>query len=322
MKTICIKYTRFLLPLLFLFAAIGCENQPTEVSDYTPEPMLHAYLSTGELFSEIKLEWVDKNIGGVYSPEANGITGAEILIYPLRDDYGTVIDSAGKVVRYTDKAGRAGAYVTNSTQLVQPLTCYRLIAKKTGVLELSAETMTPDTFDLRFSDPALQAVTDVRPADSLHLPIQYPRYNRELNLIDISWSDAWRNVNYNSRPRGGYLFGQMCLVAPDSLIPLDPDWDPTDPNDALTEEQRNERAGMMFVTDYQRSLSLFWGFFTFSGPHRLDAMAVSYEYYRYLFSTWNSDGTERPESNVHGGLGCFGAYTRHYVFLEMVRVTR
>ena len=313
-----------LLMTMSLF--IGCEltdNNPTEFSDYDPEPFLSAFVEGGVSFAEgstIYLEMTAKDLDSRYDPEDYAVNNANIVIYPVADENGTAIDSAGLAVYYTENPDTAGKYNTTSQDICQHLWLYRIEAVKSGEVDVWAETTIPDSFTVRCSDTTLDALMDSIPADPYNMPDSpWPTFTRSSPMFTFTWSDAYREVDYNDTPEGGYLLFAETLVDTADLEPLDPDWDPSE--DEL-EAQEMWRAGWMPAPDYQNAQPFFWIFTNFVGPQRVKVIAGSYSYYRYMFSSMymGPQSVTRPEFNVHGGLGCFGATVTHAIYFKMAKV--
>ncbi len=312
-------------------ALTGCENEPTEMEDYQPEPMLHAYITTGQPFnsSKVWLEWIANDIETFYDPVDNGIIGADVVIYPVRDDLtGTDLDSSGRAVYYNGDPGYAGRYLTAGTDTVQANWRYRIVVTKSDEVDIWAETTAPDTFTLRVPNyvSSIELVIDVEPvidpATGLPDTSRIPTLTRNDPSIRIKWSDAFTDVGYYDESKGGYFGTITALTDTADLEPLDPGWDPDDPDDALDPEDMM-RAGFTFTPDYQNEMDLVWLFFNWAGPQRLEWEAASKEYYRYVLTSIMFQGgadVPRLESNVNGGLGCFGATYRHFFYINLVRV--
>jgi hypothetical protein len=150
----------------------------------------------------------------------------------------------------------------------------------------------------------LQDTTNVADGDTL---------NRTMNTMVWSWSDV--------DSIGGFQGLIVAQTPRDELIPLDPEWDPTDPDDELEESDR-ERAGWTFMRYDQRQITIAWIFFEWEGPQKVQFSALSSAYYDYLFSSMQAEfGTiERPDYNINGGLGIFGAYSERHINIYMEKV--
>ncbi|MDP8208127.1 MAG: hypothetical protein P9L92_15790 [Candidatus Electryonea clarkiae] len=321
--------------LLFLFisiALIGCDSTPTEVDDYDPEPVLHAFITVDQPFGEIWLEKIHKNIENYYDPRNGGITGAEIVIFPKIDytsDPPETFDTLGTglAVYYEYDRNYAGRYIPMGANTVKRNTLYRIEVKKPGDVDIWAETTTPDTFILTVVNETdddryemLNTIMDVVPDDPQALPDSFPTFSRNDESIKTTWTPAWGNVNYGGESQGGYLFTILALTDTSELVPLDPDWDPDDPEDAIEPGDKG-RSTIGWAPDYINYYDIFWLLFEWSGPQRIDVIAGSFEYSRYVFTTYQTNPTtgdiSRPESYVHGGLGCFGATAIHSFYLNM-----
>ncbi len=316
-----IRYV-FPLPVLLLglvFTMAGCDDTPTEVEEYQHEPVLHSYLITGEPFEEVWLEWIAKDIESLYIPEDNGISGVEMVVYPVLDATGTNVDSAGMAVYYEEDANHKGHYLASETDTVRAGWRYRIEVKKEDEVEIQAETTAPDTFALSTTYSAINSTLDTEPADINNMPDSLT-FTREMPFLQITWSDAFNDVSYASEAKGGYIFILTALADTANLEQLDPDWDPVEdpiePDDMWL-------SLYTFAPDYQNSMDIIWIFFNWAGPYRVETQAVSCEYYRYMFTQFanpTAGNVPRPESNVNGGLGCFGALSSHFFHLNMEKV--
>ncbi len=308
-----------------LLLITGCEltdNNPTEFADYQPEGYLSAFIEGGESFaagSTVYLEMTAKDLDSYYDPRDYAVHDAEIVIFPVTNATGAAVDSSGLAVYYRENPDTAGKYETSSTLVCEHRWTYRIEARKTDEVNLWATTTVPDTFTVRADQPQVDTLMDSIPADPMNLPDSpWPTFTRNSPLLNFYWSDAFVNVNYADRPEGGYLLFAETLVDTADLVPLDPDWEPGDG----IEPEAMWRAGWIPAPDYQNAQPFFWLFTDFEGPHRVKVMAGSYSFYRYMFSSLPmGPQTEiRPEFNVHGGLGCFGATVTHEVYFRMERV--
>lgn len=317
-----------ILGSVLIFSLVGCDSEPTEVEDYQQEPVIYAYLSTGESFDVVHLEWVAKNIEAFYDPMDYVIEDANVRIFTTKDvttgdsllpgdpDYQEVQYAFNPTLGYYEPS------TIDGLDEVRTLTRYRIEAIKGDEVNLWAETTTPDTFtamvttnspDPRYAQLTQQLITGFQPPNPEELPNGLPLFNRAMDFIHLEWSNAWPGGA--STPSGNVL-NIVTLVDTTDLQRLDPDWDPTDPDDEIEPEEM-WRANYTIAPSYQNALDIVWIFFGWVGPHRLDILASSYEYYRYRFTLIN--GVPFPESYVHGGLGCFGAYTQKSMYLNMVK---
>ncbi len=329
-----IKAALFILVMGLMVTIVGCDSEPTEVEDYDPEPVLFAYIETTKPFQMITLEWVNKDIGSVYIPYETGITGADVKIFPIADTNG-VFDST-QMEHYTmtfthgptNGAEGRGHYYPDLTgteiDTVRPTWTYRIEVTKGDEVDMWAETTVPDTFTVVCSNhQQLNDFWNIEPDDPQELPDSFMTFNREMDPFNFEWSLPWYNVDYGGDPVGGYVFNIVALTDTSELERLDPDWDPNDPDDAI-EEDEMWRAGIGWSPDYFDYFNVLWIFFDWAGPHRLDIMACSVEYSRYVLSHFIGNPTSgevtRPEKYMNGGLGCFGAITKHSVYIQMERV--
>jgi hypothetical protein len=217
---------------------------------------------------------------------------------------------------------------------VQPFWTYRIEVRLPGTAlgdapDLWAQDTAPDTFSIQISnpDPDYQAYNqfwNVEPDDPLELD-GYPTFDRDDEIMELEWSDSWTaDGNPNAmplvNPKGGLLLGIWALNPWDELEFLDEDFFD---EDELTPEDF-DKGGWTIAPDYQNSMLLYWIFVTFEGPHRMDAIAVSHGYYRYMFTRISqfASGGDVPsyEYNINGGLGCFGFWTANSMYLNMERV--
>ncbi len=280
----------------------GCDTEPTEVADYQPQPVLSAFLNTGEPMDSLRLEWVGE-FTAYYTPEAYGIVGADIRIFPVLDDQGdAVADTSGLAVYFEDDPDTAGVYRAVNPDGREPLASWRYrieVKKPSDGVDVWAETTMPGPFQLFTAPPGL--LTDTL------------AFTRDDPTITVMWSLP--------ATFGGYVFNIVTLVPREQLVPLDPDWDPNDPNDELEESEKG-RLAWTFGRDDQRLMNIPWLFFRWQGLHRLDVLAASTEYFDYAVSILNRVGdisSYQIKSNVHGGIGIFGGVYRKSIYLVMER---
>jgi hypothetical protein len=271
-----------------LTLAAGCADQPTEVEDYEREPVLSAFLTNGEPVDQIYLERVAP-LRAYYEPEDHGITGADIAIFPV---------DGGDTLLLQDDPAAAGHYIPPPGAAWRPagMTRYRVEAhNESEEVDVWAETVVPDSF-------SLEVLPDTAVGDTLT--------RLEPNLV-LRWTDA--------DSAGGFILNVTCLAPEDSLVPLDPDFDPEEDE---VDEDYPPRSQMEFMRYDQREATLPWYLFQYEGPHRVDLLAVSAVYYEYvttLFRVGQGQGADIP-SNVNGGLGIFAGTSRRSfdVYLERV----
>ncbi|MBS1261708.1 MAG: hypothetical protein MAG453_01038 [Calditrichaeota bacterium] len=288
------------LGLLLAFA--GCENNPSEVEDYVPEPMLTAFIENGAPVDTIYLEWAGR-FGDYYDRSELGVKDAGLVMFPVRDGGGEPVDTSADsslVLRFHPDPAEpnSGVYLPDRDDyLPRGKWTYRIEATQQDQgVDLWAETTVPDTFSYYAafkSDPFTPVAID-----SITL-------TREADEIFVNWSE--------SATARGFILGIIAETPRDELIPLDPEWDPNDPDDELEDEEK-DRHGWTFARYDQRSMTVAWIFFQWAGWNRLYINAASESYYMYMFSVimrGDPNFTENPLFNVHGGLGVFGAYARH-----------
>jgi len=140
-----------------------------------------------------------------------------------------------------------------------------------------------------------------------------------LTRADPNLYFIWRTVE----GAGGYKGFAKCLEPRDStIVPLDPDWDPDDPDDKI-EDKDIERAGWTPMRHDQTMTTLPWIIFNWQGRYQVSMLAVSTEYYEYLFSLQRvmQGMINKPKYNVTGdGFGVFGAYSRWDINIYMEKV--
>ena len=283
--------------LLIFFA--GCDNTPTEVNDYEPQPQLTAFIANGVAVGEIEL----KHVGGFtdyYDPIALGITGARIKMFPVLDADGTPSDTSGRVCYFADNPDHRGGYLPTGTYLPEGKVTYRIEAKKASdKVDLWAQTAVPDTFQL------------ITYQNKQEVDANGDTLTREDPELYFEWT--------SSENCGGYQLGILAETEDRSqLLPLDPAYDPNNPDDVKAYEDV-PRYGYTIAPYYQNGITLAWVYMTWAGPTRVDCAACSKEYFDYIFSQLTNPAAN-PLMNVHGGIGIFGATSRHSVEIYMKRI--
>lgn len=298
--------------MMTVFFFTGCEENPTESEDFDPVPTLYSFIETGAPVDTVNLLWTG-TYGAYYDPANLGIEDAYIVMYPVLDENGdslNSIDNPDFQVLYFDGApGREnyGEYVPTTADY-RPVGrwTYRLEArKKSEGVDLWAETCAPDTFNF-FAAARSNPFTPVA--------IDGDTLTREDDEIFINWTE--------SAEAQGFVLGIIAETPRDHLIPLDPDWDPNDPDDEL-EPADLQRHNWTIARYDQRSMTIGWIFFQWSGWNRLYISAASPDYFDYMYTLLqeqNPSWKNNPTYNVRGGLGVFGAtYTHEFnIFLERV----
>ncbi|MBU1882137.1 DUF4249 family protein [bacterium] len=272
----------------------GCSDQPTEVEDYNPEPILTAFLYGGEDIEPVTLEWA----GGIYAyyqPGNNAISGADVKIWEIGPD--PVQDTL-----YFEFNDNLKKYLpTNEAEwgVPQYLKSYRIEAHKASEnIHMWAETVIPDTFTTIIT-PEPVGFDSVAILDTL---------NRNMAPIELHWSQ--------SALAAGYVQTIVCLDT--TYQPLDPDWDPIEdeiPEDSSRYSFDLAMAGQDFTT-------LAWINFWYEGWHEIQNQAVDPYYWEYFFSVfrlWMGQVNDL-EYHMNGGLGVFAGITRdrYMVYIEKV----
>ncbi|MFH1862772.1 MAG: DUF4249 family protein [bacterium] len=284
-------FLEFSVALCFALLTIltGCDTEPTAIEDYTPEPILTAFLYAQEPVGEVYLERVGSYYA-YYDPLNHGISDAEILLIQL-DGAGS-----GDTLHFAESShpDSNGVYRPVQVHLAQPLAHYRIEAYKPAEnLHLWAETVVPDTFALQVNYPIM--------ADTLRDTLDRTEENIYLQwtLVDSS---------------GGYITNVTCLD--DSFIPLDPDFNPDE--DEIPEDSSRWFFDITFEGYTEKSVA--WILFQYEGWHRVELQAANEAYFAYFFSwlymqQWQMTSLEY---NVQGGLGIFGGLARRgfYVYVE------
>jgi hypothetical protein len=266
----------------------GCGDQPTEVEDYEREPVLSAFLTNGQPVDQVYLERVAP-LDAYYDPEDHGITGAELVVFPV---------GGGDTLLLENDPDVPGHYLAPAGADWRPAGTarYRLEAyKENDEVNVWAETVVPDTFSIEVLPAAAVGDTVTR---------------LDPNFV-LRWTDA--------DSAGGFILNVICLTPEDSLVPLDPDFDPEEDE---VDEDYPPRSQMEFMRYDQREATLPWYLFQYEGPHRVDLLAVSALYYEYvttLFRVGQGQGADIP-SNVSGGLGIFAGTTSRSFEVYVKRV--
>ena len=260
----------------------GCENQPTEVEDYVPDTVLSAFIYCGEPVNEIYLERVG-SFQRYYDPADYGITGADMILIDME---------RADTLRLMDDPDEPGRYMTPNTEwLPRPTVTYRLEASF-GDEFIWAETVVPGDY-----------ILNVLPE-----PVNGDTLTREDDNLIFTWT--------GSDSTGGYAMNIISLAPRDSLVPLDPDWDPEE--DEIEDEDKYQ-SGVWTMRDDQRVQTLPWIAFGWEGPYRIDFMAVPQIYYDYIFAGFRAEQNIAVDipTNVHGGIGIFAGLNRRSFSLYM-----
>ena len=337
-----------ILGLFFLLLIMGCDNQPTEFDDYEKEAVLHAFVVVDHHFEPVHLEWVQKNIFTYYTTYDNAIRGddVEVKIFPL-----SVTHEDGTVEEYTEAdqldltvdfewSEQDSAYAPiaeDADMIVQPMTTYRIEAtvgpEGDREVDIWAETTTPRSFNLWVENTddgeRYQAIDDqiqTNPVEGEFTDEQLetiPVFDRDDPVISIAWTNAWDVNPDRSQLGSGMIFTGRMMEPWETVLRLDPDWDPNDHDeDEEIDPEEETRSGWTIAPDYQNSFDIIWFFFDYTGPHRLEAQAASFDYYRYMFTNLPGSPVSPipPESNINGGLGVFGGLSKRYFYFALERV--
>lgn len=281
-----------LIPLamgvVLLFALIGCESQPTEVEDYTNEPILTAFLYNGEPVDTVYFERVAP-VYGYYDPAEYGIPGADIIICPVADPL--------TEFRFTDPDSD-GVYTPDGNVLVpESGVQYSIEARKDDEgLFLWAETIVPDTFSLAMTPEPIDTIDNYPILDTLT--------RNDPNIV-LDWTD--------SGTYAGYVLNVIC--EDDSFIPLDPDYEPDDDEDS-------SRVAFDVVLEGTNTKTIPWIYFEWAGWHRIELLAVDEAYFDYFISVFRLQFGQVTslDYNVQGGLGIFAGVSKRdfKVYMEPI----
>lgn len=301
MKHITI-YSILLILISILFMP-GCENQPTEAEDYDPEPIVQAFLFNGEPVEEVFVERIAP-LFEYYDPKDHGITGAVVRIFEV---------NGNDTLYFVDDPDYPGRYTPAPGDSLVPV----------GMMLYRIEVTTPAPHN-----EFIYAETRVPGDIEAHGPVQIFMINDDFSFTQVNDGDTLNrnmpNLNWiwsDVDSVGGFQGMLINLEPRDSLIPLDPDWDPNDPDQEIEDEDRG-RFGYDIYRKDQRSVRLYWIAFEWVGWHRVELLAISQSYYDYIFSMFRvQQGViERADTNINGGLGIFGAVSRHSLKIYMEKV--
>lgn len=275
-----------------LFYFSGCENNPTELEDYEPEPVLEAYLYNGEPVGTIKLTRVSP-LYSYFDPSAAGISGADVILYP--------VSVPGDTVHFTNST-TDGIYTPIENVMVQGKVVYRIEVSTPDNEFLYAETTVPDTFTLVVNQTEIYRPN--APIDTLGT------FTREMPPLFFMW-----NTPDSS---GGYLGTSVCQTPIDSLIGLDPEWEPEDTVDI----PEPSRTSLDMFMSYQNFQEIAWLNFQWVGWHKYTFMAVDKEYFDAVFSYFRAQQgvMVEPLTNIVGGRGIFSGVCKVDFMLYMEKV--
>lgn len=291
----------FLLVAISMSLSAGCDNTPTEVEDYNPEPVLSAFLCNGEPVTEVFLERVAPLLD-YYEFENNGITGALITI-----------SGAGDTLHFIDDEHMRGRYIPAPGESLIPL----------GLVTYRIEVVTPAPHN-----EYIWAETLVPGQIEEHGPVQINLEDEMGNVYQVQEGDTlnrmmpnmiwhWSDVD----SAAGFQGIALSLADRDSLISLDPGWDPDDPDDEL-EDYQKQRVNYQVMRFDQRSVKIIWLAFHWEGPYRVELLAISQSYWDYLFSMMRVDQglINNVPTNINGGTGIFAAISKFSMNIYMEKV--
>jgi len=292
------------------FGLVGCDDTPTEVDNYQRQPVLSAFLINGQPFEEA---WLERGAGmnDVYDMANAGIDDATMMISNLAGDtlLNLIPDPSSKG-RYIPADGEEFIPQSRQTYKIEAWTTapQNEYLWATALVPGMVEEHGPMQVFLVSDD--LMDTTIVADGDTL---------NRTMNTMVWSW--------YDIDLVGGFQGIIIAQTPREDLIPLNPDWEP--PVDPLNEDdddyigpEDRQRAGWTFMRHDQRQITLAWIFFRWEGPQKVQFNALSGAYYDYVFSEMQAEfgAIERPEFNINGGLGIFGAYSEQSINIYMEKV--
>lgn len=297
--------TALLIPLTM--GLTGCDDDPSELEDYNPDPVLTAFLKNGQPVDSVMVEWVG-SFHATYDPAQLGINDADVVLYPVLDPNGSAADSSGRAL-YFHHVGPGGKYVPNDANFIpEPLVRYAMRVTSPDA-EMYAETTMPDTFTTDVSQAGkpltIDPVTNQLIDSNGYTLSTMTRSEEELFF---RWSE--------SEGSGGYLLGIHATGDPDTIRPLDAEYDSTDA-DQVEFWEMMPKFVYTPAPDYQNAITLAWIYLNWTGPTDVLIQACSDDYYLYMFTSLTFQGADNIYSNVQGGYGIFGALTQQTVHIEM-----
>ncbi|MFH0883481.1 MAG: DUF4249 family protein [bacterium] len=296
------------LLLAAMLVTAGCDDNPLELENYDPEPVLTAFIHNGEAVDTIYVEWVGK-FHAPYDPDHLGVANAHVAMFPVLNADGSAADSSGRTLYFHD-TGLGGRYAPdNPAFFPESLVRYRMKVKSSEV-DIHAETTVPDTFSWNITQDG--APVSIDPTT---LTYQGPRGDT-LTRVDAPLYFEWSE----SAGADGYELGVLTLMPREEVVPLDTTFD-------LEDQDTIDLLGSIPLyfyqpaPDYQHAITLVGATFFWSGSTRVSVVAGSYEYYNYMFTSlvFSYGSTQNVYTNVHGGRGIFGATTRKEIYLTIAR---
>lgn len=256
----------------------GCDRQPTEVEDYTPEPVLTAFLTNGEPVNEILLQWVAP-LNEYYDPREYGIRDATVSLFPVgAADTLFLIEDPDDPGRYIPPPGIQWVPASK--------TRYRIEALFDGDRFVWAETVIPDTFSVSVMPP--DAIGDT------------------LTRVDPNIALQWTGAD----GAGGYVLNIISLRSEDSLS------SPSCCSNLVlmaADDDSLVQSAVWLMREDQRAFTMPWILFRWTGLYRVDLLAATPEYYEYVYAWLRALQGEQFDmpSNVQGGLGIFAGLSRY-----------
>jgi len=295
------SFATILILAVSLIFLNGCEENPSEIQDYDPQPMLTAFIYNGEPVDEVYFEWTEK-FGSYFDPTELAIEDADIRIFP------DIPDTAGLVLYLIEDPLEAGHYITppEVEWLPEGSTTYKIVAEKVADnIYCTSTTVVPDTFTVTLYHPSLPGSSAVLPAipDTLFLDEPFTRLDQELFL---AWSP--------SASAGGFFTNVLALTDKDSLVALDPDWE--------FDEEDKWRFNLNFALEDQFEMTIPWAEFNWVGPYHIDVMSGAIEYVDYIYAgtrIMNQGINMDLPNNIEGGIGIFGGICRYRFEIIMER---
>ena len=311
MKNFFIKYIGlFLFAGIFIFVLAGCDENPTDIEDYEPEPMLSAYIYNGEPVTEVFLEWTDYFLGS-YNRDDQAILAADIRVYPVNAD-GT-LDSAN-VIQLMDDPATLGKYIsTDMNQLIAGLETYKIVVNDTiNGFELTSTTTVPGDFDLYILPPdSINFQLVPQTPNTLQLPNSTDSLTREAPQILLAWNPPDSNA--------GYIVNYICLVDTVDLVPLDPDFIIGEDE---VESEDKARFNLDFLLKDQDFYTMPWLIFNWVGTYEITFMATCFDYFNYVnygMTVMMGQTLDLP-TNITGGQGIFGGLNRYTFKVTLKRI--
>ncbi|KPQ00659.1 MAG: lipoprotein of unknown function DUF4249 [Bacteroidetes bacterium HLUCCA01] len=284
-----------LLLLIGVAFIAGCDLYPQD--DYTEQYVVDGWLTAMEPLPEIRLTRTGE-ISTVFDINERGVADAMISVSEVDPVTGDTVWS--QLYRHKD----SGFYEpVNTIRIVQPNTRYDLDISTARGDRITAKTVVPDTFS-------------VISLNADRLPYQGPE-QFELNLT--------RSVNPSRQSY--YVFSAQILDTLNAeLTPFYANFDDVDRSElfivssGIINESNSRQPGSDVV-----DLVYPWIGIAFYGSTRITAAAIDDNVYDFIRSagTQLGGGTQSPGeieniiSNVEGGIGLFGSYSKVSVTVDI-----